>query len=231
MLRSQSDIAEDLQHYGFIEPIVNTLIGEYIKKPNPSIIHADDAHSTNEYLRFKKQRLWESVSKAINSEIELKMIARGINPNQQQFNSEEEKQAYMQQLRSYRQQNIPKEVEQYMNTEWKPNYIDWAEKTLEESETRFHLDEMYRDLFRDYLITGRCFMHWRIGRDYYRPERWSPLNTFTSITQEERYPELGEYVGRIQYLTPNQVITNFGHRLTENEKREVLKSRHYKKIR
>ena len=27
-----------------------------------------------------------------------------------------------------------------MNTE-KPNYIDWAEKTLEESETRFHLDE------------------------------------------------------------------------------------------
>ena len=227
MLRSQASIAEDLQHYGFIEPIVNTLIGEYIKKPNPSIIHADDAHSTNEYLRFKKEKLWQNVTKAINSELELKMIAKGFNPNQKQFNSEEEKQAYMQQLRSYRQKNIPKEVEQYMNTEWKPNYIDWAEKTLEESETRFHLDEMYRDLFRDYLITGRCFMHWRIGRDYYRPERWSPLNTFTSITQEERYPEVGEYVGRIQYLTPNQVINNFGHKLTENEKKDILKSKHY----
>ena len=37
MLRSQSDLPEDLQHYGFIEPIVNTLIGEFLKKPNSGV--------------------------------------------------------------------------------------------------------------------------------------------------------------------------------------------------
>ena len=73
-----------------------------------------------------------------------------------------------------------------MNSEWKPIYIEWAEQTIEEGETRFQMDELYRDLFRDYLITGRCFMHWRIGHDYYKPERWSPLNTFCSISQQEK---------------------------------------------
>tara|TARA_R100000734_G_C3319220_1_gene114664 strand:- start:2018 stop:4741 length:2724 start_codon:yes stop_codon:yes gene_type:complete len=229
MLRSQSELSEDLQHYGFIEPIVNTLIGEYIKKPNPTIIHANDPTSTNEYLRKKRDALWKNVSEAVNAELELKLIKMGVDPNKQNFQSEEEKQAYTQKLQQIRQKNIPADVEKYMNTEWKPMYIEWAEQTLEESETRFHLDELYRELFRDYLITGRCFMHFRIGHDYFRPERWSPLNTFTSITQDERYTELGEYVGRVQYLTPNQVIQNFGHKLTEDEKRDLLKSKHYSK--
>jgi len=227
MLRSQSELSEDLQHYGFIEPIVNTLIGEYIKKPNPTIIHANDPTSTNEYLRKKKDELWKRVSEVVNAELELKLLSMGVDPNRQKFQSEEEKAAYQQQLRELKQKNIPKEVEMYMNTGWKPTYIAWAEQTLEESETRFHMDELYRELFRDYLVTGRCFMHFRIGHDYFRPERWSPLNTFTSITQDERYTELGEYVGRVQYLTPNQVIQNFGHKLTEAEKRDLLKSKHY----
>ncbi len=174
MLRSQAEIAEDLQHYGFIEPIVNTLIGEYIKKPNPTIIHANDPTSTNEYLRRKKDELWKRVSEVVNSELELKLLGMGVDPNRQKFESEEEKAAYQQQLRELKQKNIPQEVQMYMNTEWKPNYIAWAEQTLEESETRFHLDELYRDLFRDYLITGRCFLHYRIGHDYFKPERWSP---------------------------------------------------------
>ena len=114
-----------------------------------------------------------------------------------------------------------------MDSEWKPIYLEWAEKTLEEGEVRFDMDEQYRDLFRDYLVTGRCFLHWRIGHDYYEPERWSPLNTFCSITQAEKYPETGEYVGRIQYLTPNQVMANYGAHLTESQKQDILRSKHY----
>ena len=227
MLRQQSDLPEDLQHYGFVEPIINTLIGEYIKKPNPTIIYANDPTSTNEYLRKKKDMLWQKVGKALNTEIELKLLSMGMDPMKNDFESEEQKKQYLQQIQQFKTKNIPKEVQDYMNSEWKPIYIEWAEQTIEEGETRFQMDELYRDLFRDYLITGRCFMHWRIGHDYYQPERWSPLNTFCSISQQERYPELGEYVGRIQYLSPNQVVVNYGHMLTENQKRDLLKSKHY----
>jgi len=227
MLRQQSDLPEDLQHYGFVEPIINTLIGEYIKKPNPTIIYANDPTSTNEYLRTKRDMLWKKVGESLNTEIELKLINMGMDPMKNDFESEEQKKAYLQKIQEFKSKNIPKEVEDYMNSEWKPIYIEWAEQTIEEGETRFQMDELYRDLFRDYLITGRCFMHWRIGHDYYQPERWSPLNTFCSISQQERYPELGEYVGRIQYLSPNQVVVNYGHMLTENQKRDLLKSKHY----
>ena len=227
MLRQQSDLPEDLQHYGFVEPIINTLIGEYIKKPNPTIIYANDPTSTNEYLRTKRDMLWKKVGESLNTEIELKLINMGMDPMKNDFESEEQKKQYLQKIQEFKSKNIPKEVEDYMNSEWKPIYIEWAEQTIEEGETRFQMDELYRDLFRDYLITGRCFMHWRIGHDYYQPERWSPLNTFCSISQQERYPELGEYVGRIQYLSPNQVVVNYGHMLTENQKRDLLKSKHY----
>jgi hypothetical protein len=227
MLRQQSDLPEDLQHYGFIEPIVNTLIGEYIKKPNPTIIYTNDPTSTNEYLRVKKDLLWQKVGKAIDTEVNLKLMKMGMDPMGKKFENEEQKQKFMQQLQQAKQKNIPKEVQDYMDSEWKPIYIEWAEQLIEEGETRFQMDELYRELFRDYLITGRCFMHWRIGHDFYQPERWSPLNTFTSVTQQEKYPELGEYVGRIQYLSPNQVVVNYGHMMTESQKRDLLKSKHY----
>ena len=182
MLRQQSDLPEDLQHYGFIEPIVNTLIGEYIKKPNPTIIYTNDPTSTNEYLRVKKDLLWQKVGKAIDTEVNLKLMKMGMDPMGKKFENEEQKQKFMQQLQQAKQKNIPKEVQDYMDSEWKPIYIEWAEQLIEEGETRFQMDELYRELFRDYLITGRCFMHWRIGHDFYQPERWSPLNTFTSVT-------------------------------------------------
>ena len=227
MLRQQSDLPEDLQHYGFIEPIINTLIGEYVKRPNPTIIYTNDPTSTNEYLRVKKDLLWKKVGKSIDTEVNLKLLAMGLDPMGKKFESEEQKQQFMQQLQQEKQKNIPQEIQDYMDSEWKPIYIEWAEQLIEEGETRFQMDELYRELFRDYLITGRCFMHWRMGHDFYQPERWSPLNTFTSITQQEKYPELGEYVGRIQYLSPNQVVVNYGHMLTEIQKRDLLKSKHY----
>ena len=227
-LRNQSNFSEELKHYSFVEPIINTLIGEFIKKPNASVVYADDPISTNDYLRTRKDQLWERTSKAINAEIELKLIKMGVDPNKDNFSSEEERQQYLQELDNFRQQNIPEDVNKYMNSEWKPIYIDWAERTLESSTVRFSKDELDRDLYRDYLITGRCFQHWRVGFDYYRPERWSPLNTFTSIDQEIKYPELGDYVGRIQNLPASTVITNWGQDLNEEQKVQILKSKYYK---
>lgn len=226
-LRSQSDIAEELEHYGFIEPIVNQLVGEFIKEPNPSVIYTDDPISSNEYLRKQTEELQSRTMKAVQMELDMKLVRMGYDPAKNDFNSEEEKQQYLEQIQQYKQENIPSEVKKYMTTEWKPLHITWAEKTLEESDVRFSMDELYRDTFRDYLITGRCFIHWRMGQDFYRPERWSVLETFTSIDESVKYPELGDYVGRIKYMTPNQVITNHGQNLSESLKKDILGTKFY----
>jgi len=226
-LRSQADVTENLEHYGFIEPLVNQLVGEYIKEPNPSVIYADDPHSTNDFLDAQTSLLEQSTMAAIQRRIDLKLVQMGLDPAKNDFGSEEEKQQYIQQIQQVQNENIPQEVKQKMTSEYKPRYISWAESTLEQSEVRFALDELYRDTFRDFLITGRCFIHWRMGQDYYRPERWSTLETFTSVDQEIKYPELGDYVGRVKYLTGNQIITNYGQNLSEKLKKQILRSEYY----
>lgn len=226
-LRTQAGITENLEHYGFIEPIINEIVGEYIKEPNPSVVYADDPTSTNEYLRTRTELLQQRVMSAVQRELDLKLVRMGIDPAKNDFNSEEEKQQYIQQIQQYKQENIPKEVDNYINNEWKPRYIDWAESTMEQSEVRFHMDELNRDAFRDFLITGRCFRHWRMGHDYYRPERWSPLETFTSVDQLTKYPELSEYTGRIRLMSASQVLVNYGQSLSENTKKKLLRSTYY----
>lgn len=226
-LRSQADVTENLQHYGFLEPIVNELVGEYIKEPNPSVIYTDDPTSTNEFLRKQTEVFHQKTMAAIQREIDIKLVRMGLDPAKNDFNSEEEKQQYIEQISQFREQNIPEEVKQYMSTGWKPIHIAWAEKTLEGSEVRFSMDEIYRNTFRDFLITGRCFVHWRMGHDFYRPERWSVMETFTSVDSEIKYPELGDYVGRVKSLTPNQVLTNYGTQLNEKQKQEILRSKFY----
>ena len=227
-LRSQAELPEEIDHHGFLEPVINTLVGEYLKKPNKSIIWTDDPESTNDFLRYRKDLLLENTTARLKNEIELKMLKSGLDPYKRNFASEEEKQAHIQQIQQFQKQNTPKEVEELAKSSFKPNYLIWAEGVLDEAEIRHNLDEKRRQALTDYLITGRYFIHFRIGYDYMSVERWSPLNTFTSVTQDEKYPQLGEYVGRIQHLTPNQVITNWGHKFSETEKQAILRSKDYR---
>lgn len=227
-LRNQAELPEQLDHHGFLEPIVNTLVGEYLKKPNKSIIYADDPLSTNEFLRYRKDALMENVTTQIKNEIELKMLKSGLDPYKRNFQSQEEQQQHIQQLQAFQKNNTPKEVEELANSNFKPNYIIWAEKVLDEAEIRHYYDEKRRQFLMDYAITGRYFVHFRMGYDFMEVERWSPLNTFTSVTQDEKYPQKGEYVGRIQHLPPNTVITNWGHKLSEKLKSEILRSKDYR---
>lgn len=224
--RNQADLNTDMTHYGFIEPIVNQLVGEYIKKPNSVIIDANDPLSTNDYIRAKTERLWGSVSQQLEERILSKLQKLGIDPNAQNFSSPEEEQAYQQQIQQVRKTETPVEIERDMNQNWRAVYIDWAEMTLEDDYNRFDIDEIDRDCLTDYMIAGRCFKHFRVGYDYYYPERWHPKQTFCDLTQ--RYVEEGDYVGYIDYISPNKVIANYGHLISEKDKVALTSSKDYK---
>lgn len=227
--REQANLPDTLQHYGFIEPIINQLVGEFIRKPNPIIIDAVDTESTNDYIRTKTDMLWDSVTTSVDQEIEYKIQRMGIDPYKQEFQTPEEQQAHQEQVQQAKQALTPPEIEKHMNQNWKNVYVEWAEQTIEEDNTRFDLEEIDRDCMTDYLITGRCFRHVRMGYDYYMPERWSPLNTFCGATSKTRYVEEGDYGGRIHYYTPNEIIKYYGNLLSESQKRDITKSKYYSK--
>jgi len=221
---NQAGTEFEIEHYGFLEPVVNTLIGEYMKKPDGLMIHAEDPYSFNDYTRVKTERLMQAVQADLQLQLNSKLIRMGVDPFKNQFESEEEKQAYIQQLEQFKQENTPAHIEQFMKTSWKPNYIKWVEKTLEEDKIRYNLEDITRDNLKDYFVTGETFRHWRVGYDFFEPERWSPLNTFHSLTDQERHVHKGDYVGRIHNFSPNDVIRNFGHLLTEKQIRQITRS-------
>jgi len=225
-LRNQSEVEKNLVNYGFIEPIINTFIGEFLETPNPSTIEAVDPLSKNDYIDVKTDKLWESTLVDIEDRLNKKMLQKGINPFQFKFETEEEQQAYQQQIEQFKQENTPKEIETRMNQSWRGVYIEWVEAVIKEDESRFDFDVLDRKNLYSYLATGKCFRHIREGYDYYAPEFWDINETFYDDSAE--YTEDGDYAGRLKLLTPNQVISMFGHKLSFDEQQRILKSRYYK---
>lgn len=225
--RSQSKIPKQLDHYGFVESIVNFMIGHFLKTPNPITIVAEDSLSVNDYIDMKTDLLWGEVNKDIEKRLTTKLIKNGIDPFQEEFESEEEKQQYLQSIQEFKLQNTPPEIEKFMNQSWRAVYIEWAEQTLKEDYTRFDIDEIDKKCLYEYLATGKCFKHYRAGYDYYQVEHWSLKNTFYDDSVENI--EEGDYGGRIMNLSANKVISLWGHLLSEEEKRDISKAGNYER--
>lgn len=225
--RAQADIATNMTHYPFLEPLLNQLVMDYIKKPSPFIISTEDEFSVNDFIETQTELLWSSVQSAVTNRIKLKAAQQGLDLEKQEFESEEEKQAFQEQTMKYFDENTPEEIKEYMGTSYKPMYLNWAEKTLKESEQRFYFEDKFTDTLYDMFLYGRCFIHHKVGFDFYEPEIWNPKNTFTSVTHRQKYVELGDYVGNIEYYSANEIIVKWGSKLTHSQKRDITRSKYY----
>lgn len=211
-----------LKHYDLIGIIINVLVGNYMEMRNKFHVTDTGEIANNEFLREKNTRLQGVIKEQIDAEIELHLVKLGIDPNRKNFQNQEEQQAYIQQLQQKIQELTPAHIEGDLKKSWKTIGIKWGESILEQDRERFQLDRLEIREFKDYLLTGRCFRHYRIGYDYYKPESWSPLNTFFSQTVDSQYVQDGEYAGRIHFQTPTEVLKNHGHNIDTKTQKQFL---------
>lgn len=222
-LRSQGGISTMAKHYDFLGIIVNQIKGEYSKIKDTYRVDTIDQISQNDFLRDKKQALTKYSQELFDNYIKRRLIESGF-VEQTQFNSEEEKQSYLQQLEQEKASIIaPEEIEKQMSKDWKTVAAEWASHTLEYDHLRsdFNMDELEDEEIVDYILTGRFFRHYYVGYDYYKPERWDTRTTFFSEDVDTRYPQSGEYVGRIHYLSPSDIINRFGHKLSDDVQKRL----------
>lgn len=223
------ELPVNIKHYDLTGRLINLLAGEITQNTDKFTVATDDEISENEYIREKTDLLQKYVGETFEKELQIRLLRMGVNPNpsEMDFESQEEMEAYAQQVEQIRNEKTPEEIEKYMNKTWKVAAVEWAERTLEQDATRFYFDEKDRNEFIDFMATGRCFRHFRVGYDYYRPETWSPINTFFSQDMETKYVQDGEYVGRVHFYTPSQVATIYGHLLSQKEKEAILGTEDY----
>ena len=212
-----------IKHYDILGIIIRALRGEYLAHSDSFAVTQVDEIASNEYLREKTRLLQEYITDKWNKELELRLITQGLyNPEEMPFNSEEEKQQYLQQVEQAKHVLTPPEIDNYLKADWQTQAVKWAEYTKEADTERFKLSEIDLINLTDYLLTGRCFRHYRVGYDSYEVEAWSPLNTFYSQNLDVKYPQEGDYIGRIHYFSPAQLINRYGHLLTKEEKEKIL---------
>lgn len=224
-IKELGDVAEIpsfVKHYDFIGIIVNQLVGEYLGMRDNFNVEAMDDISENDFIRERTQRVQEFAQKSFDLELRKKLIQKGINPEETNFESEEEKKAYLQQIEKEKSELMtPSKIQMDMQKNWKTKAAEWAEHVIEFDQERFYLDDLDAEEMKDYLLTGRFFRNYYVGYDFYKPERWNPIQTFFSKDVEAKHPQDGEYVGRITYLSPSDVAKRWGHLMTPGDIKKI----------
>jgi hypothetical protein len=226
-LRQKADIPSYVRHFDLIGQVTKHLQGKYNDTKNKFVVDFFDDVSKNEYDREFSNRIFQFTQNVFNIELELRLMRNGVSLKQN-FESEEEQQQYMEYLEQQKNMlDTPPEIKTAMSTQWKPIAAKWAQKALERDRRLYNLDEMEREHFKDFFLTGRYFKHYYIGYDYYAPERWSTIETFFSQDIDIKYPQDGEYVGNIQNMAPSSIVNKFGHLMKEKDIRTLLNSFDY----
>lgn len=227
-IRQKADIPSYVRHFDLIGQITKHLQGKYNDTKHKFVVDffKDDV-SKNEYDREFSNRIFEFTKQVFSTELELRLLRNGVTLNQQ-FETEEEQQEYMQMLEQQKYMyDTPPEIKTAMNTQWKPIAAKWAQGVLERDRRAHNLDEMEREFFKDFFLTGRYFKHYHIGYDHYTPERWSTIETFFSEDADIKYPQDGEYVGNIQDMSPSAIVNKFGHLMREEDIKKILNAFDY----
>ena len=217
------DLPDTYKHWDLMSPVVQQIVGGWSIRGDKFRFDTTDEYSTNDYIREKSFRLSKFAEAMFKAQLNKLSVLYGINPTQQ-FNSEEEYQQHQQQLQKIIKDYFPANIEQDMNKNWKTQAAQWGEKTWKRDYERFGISNLEYIEGVDILCTGKCFRHFRIGKDYYFPENWRPIEVFHSKESGVNRAEDCEYIGRIVFYTISELINTYGHILSENQRNAVYKS-------
>lgn len=222
-LRDEIDMPVTAKHFDFLGIIVNQIKGEYATQKDKFRVDTTDPFSQNEFTREQDAKIRDYTEKLFNLELEHKLLEQGFNtdPNQK-FNSDEEKQQYLQELQRRKDELIPPEViQKQLLKSFKTVAAEWAERTLEYDQQRFDMDALQQQEIESTILTGRFFRHYHVGYDSYNPENWDSRTTFFSEDVNTKYPQDGEYVGRITWMSPSDIIQRWGTKIDEETQKRL----------
>lgn len=222
MLSQEFEVPSTLRHYDIMGKVLNNLTEKLSEFPDVfrvEEIYEEDEN--NEFVRTQTELMHQSVKSSIMNEIRGRLVAQGLDPDKQDFESEEEAMQYFKELQEIQQAMTPAQIEKYMKTEWQGQGEIWGSHQLEVDKQKFKLGELERLEFRDMLVTDRCFRHYYLTADGYNQESWNPVNTFFHNSPEVSWCEDGDFVGRMFYLTKAQIIDRYGWKMTDKEMKKL----------
>jgi hypothetical protein len=211
-----------LKHYDLLGSIIRDIVGKFVDMQDKFHVIDTGEIAENEFLRYKNQEITKMLNDLIENEVNTYLATQGLTPEGKQFSSPEEQQAFMQQVAAQKQALTPKDTLSDSKSTFKTIGMKWGEATLERDREKMSLNLLSKEELRDKLLTGRCFRHYRVGFDEYVAETWSPKNTFFSKEVDAKFAQDCNYVGRLHFLTPSEVIRRWGPHIKTDDQRKLL---------
>jgi hypothetical protein len=219
MAVKEFDLPPYLRHYDITRKVINVLSGEYQKRPDNFRVAAIDEFATNEYLRTKGDLLKQIVMQAIQDNVNKRLKEEGIDPEKNDFQSEEEAQQYQQQIQEEQKRLTPPEIEEYMRETYRGVPERWAEMVINLDKQRFNTPELEMQEFEDMLICDRAYRHFYLKANGlgYAQETWNPIRVFFHKSPDIKYVEDGDYVGRVFYISLPEIVNRYGHKMPRKQ--------------
>lgn len=214
MAKQQEQKNLRLRHFDFIKQAVNTLCGELEAHPDTFIAKGIGDSIAADREREKARLLKEWVDEQINQRINAQLMQMGMDPQRDDFQSEEEQQQYTQQVEEQRKALTPAEIQKYINTQWQHVAEKWANIQLQVDKHEHNRPRLQQREFRDMLVSDRAFRHFYLTATGYGEETWNPIETFYHKSPEVEEVEKGNYVGRIFFRSLSDIIDHYGHLMT-----------------
>ena len=176
---------------------------------------------TNQFIEEKTKRLHANMEKIIQLLVKSTLIENGLDPDRQDFQSEEERQQYLQQIEAEIQKINKEDIEGDLAKNFKVLATEWANNVLIRDSKDFNLLTRDKNRLSDYIRTGRWFRHYRVGYDYYDIEDWNPEEVFFSQNSNTEFPQDCEFIGRLTALSITDIIAKYGHLMTTKQQEQI----------
>jgi hypothetical protein len=213
------------QNHPLAPPIVNVLIGEFLKRDNKIQVYCNDSETISDKLKYKNDLVNQTISEFIKDEFSRKLQSKGIeqidpavlqNPNltpEQRAKIEEMNAAY---------NNEMKLSEKLIDSETKfKNYKhrmeEFGQHVINRDFGRFRMHELELDGFRESLYNSASFFHIDLLENDYKVEFLDNAKCFYQKSPNIKYISDGDYFGWFTQMTDGDIINKFGPLLKESD--------------
>lgn len=209
--------ALELKFYPLVPNIINTMCSEFSKRNTQVVFRSVDEYSYNELLAQKQGQIEKVLIGDAQKKLLNAMIEQGLDPEDPETGPELQQQLSIENIKT-----LP-EIEGFYRKDYRSLCEQWAMHQYNVDVERFKMDELEERNFRNSLITDREFWHFRMMEDDFDIEIWNPILTFYFKSPEARYISQGSSVGKIEMMTPADVVDKYGYKM-EQEQLESLEA-------
>lgn len=215
-LISDGKLPKFVKHYDMFRSVIETQIGEFEQAPDTFGVVGKGSKIISDKEQVQLDMLNEYVEAELNRTFQ-EYLQRNQIEIPEEFKSEEEEQAFNQQMQSMKEARTPQEIAMYMKMNPRHQFEIWGEEELQKQIERFNLKKLRREEFREYLVVGRRFREITTTKTGLSVKPLNYVNVFYHKSPNVQYVQNGDYAGTIELGSASYIIDKYGHQLTKEQ--------------